>query len=184
MYRPVLAHFEYCPRCGVAGPERMGINQLQCGACGFNLFISQGVAAAVIIRDVKDNFLLIRRAKEPAKGKLAFCGGFVDMGETGEAAARREVMEELGLPLRTLSYITSCPNDYFYKEVHYRPLDLFFEAVVEHFHTVADKEEVAGEELLPIGQICADELAFPSMKVAWHAYLKWREAGARQQGIG
>lgn len=174
MFRPVIEHFGYCPRCGKAEPERIGINQVQCGACGFNLFISQGVAAAVIIRDAQDRFLLIRRAREPAKGKLAFCGGFVDMGESGEHAARREVMEELGLPLRELSYIASYPNDYFYKEMHYRPLDLFFEAVVGHFNTQADKDEVSGEEILSLNAINAEELAFPSMRLAWKDYLKWR----------
>lgn len=157
----------------------MGINQMKCGGCGFNLFINPGVAAAVFIRDTKDNFLLIRRAKEPAKGKLAFCGGFVDMGESGEHAARREVMEELGLTLRELNYITSHSNDYFYKEVHYRPLDLFFEAVVDHFNTVADQEEVSGEEIMPLSKIDTEELAFPSMRLAWQDYLKWRSDGVK-----
>jgi len=41
--------------------------------------------------------LLIERAGEPFKGKWAFPGGFVDMDETTETAAKRELQEETGI---------------------------------------------------------------------------------------
>ncbi len=41
--------------------------------------------------------LLIQRGKEPSKGTWAFPGGFMNIDETAEEAARRELEEETGL---------------------------------------------------------------------------------------
>ncbi len=48
-----------------------------------------------VIRD--DEILLVKRAREPFNGSWVFPGGFIDYGETAEAAAVREVMEETGI---------------------------------------------------------------------------------------
>ncbi|MEX1059873.1 MAG: NUDIX hydrolase [Methyloceanibacter sp.] len=58
-----------------------------------------------VIRDSEARVLLIRRKNEPFKGAYALPGGFVDIGETVEAACRREVLEEAGLVVGELQLI-------------------------------------------------------------------------------
>jgi ADP-ribose pyrophosphatase YjhB (NUDIX family) len=60
--------------------------------------MSDGIilAASVALRR-DDRFLLVERGRAPARGLLAFPGGRLEAGETPEAAARRELLEETGL---------------------------------------------------------------------------------------
>jgi ADP-ribose pyrophosphatase YjhB (NUDIX family) len=48
---------------------------------------------------VDGGLLLIRRAVEPHRGKLALPGGYIDLGETWQQAGAREVCEETGLTI-------------------------------------------------------------------------------------
>jgi 8-oxo-dGTP diphosphatase len=55
------------------------------------------LAADCVVRDAKGRVLLIRRKFPPFRGSYALPGGFVEVGETVEDAARRELMEETGV---------------------------------------------------------------------------------------
>lgn len=63
------------------------------------------LATDCVIRDRDGRIVLIRRKYEPFKREYALPGGFVDIGETVEAACRREVLEETGLSVGTLRLV-------------------------------------------------------------------------------
>jgi 8-oxo-dGTP diphosphatase len=54
-------------------------------------------AVVFLVSEGKAKALLIKRKKEPFKGKWAFPGGFVEMDEGLEEAIARELAEETGL---------------------------------------------------------------------------------------
>ena len=56
-----------------------------------------GVGAVVLDGD---RVLLVRRGKAPSFGKWSIPGGLVELGETSQEAARREVLEECGIDVR------------------------------------------------------------------------------------
>jgi ADP-ribose pyrophosphatase YjhB (NUDIX family) len=56
------------------------------------------VAAVLPERDGR--VLLLRRAIEPSYGLWTFPGGYLELGESAEAGAEREAMEEVGLEVR------------------------------------------------------------------------------------
>jgi len=116
-------------------------------------------------------WLFIRRAREPGKGKLAPPGGFIDIGETAEAAACREVREELGAELAGLRFIGSEPNTYLYREVSYPTLDIFFAARLAPGAQPKALEDVASFGWFKSSEVAEQDLAFPSMQAAWRKLL-------------
>ena len=73
------------------------------------------------------------RAKDPGKGLYGLPGGFVDVGETAEQALDREVLEEIGLQVRSRQYLASFPNEYAWQGFILPVTDLFFVVEVESF---------------------------------------------------
>jgi ADP-ribose pyrophosphatase YjhB (NUDIX family) len=158
--------FRFCPRCGAPrAAENVGQIPLRC-ACNFTLFFNPTVAAAAWVHDPAGRILLIRRAKEPAAGKLGIPGGFLDIGETAEEGLRREVREEVGLEIDGIRFLMSCPNMYLYREVTYPVVDLVFTARAIQPENAKPLDGVAGIEWkFPTG-VDPEELAFPSMRAS------------------
>jgi 8-oxo-dGTP diphosphatase len=63
------------------------------------------LATDCVIFDPVGRVLLIRRKDEPSAGRHALPGGFVKIGETVEAACRREVREEVGIDVSELTLV-------------------------------------------------------------------------------
>lgn len=93
----------FCPLCGAdlaPKPIEAGKHpEMVCTGCEFIFYMTQKVVAGTIPwQDGK--LLLTRRAIDPANGKWTFPGGYVDWGETVDAAALRETWEETGLTVK------------------------------------------------------------------------------------
>jgi 8-oxo-dGTP diphosphatase len=60
------------------------------------------VDIVIVTREAKPRVLLIRRKHEPFEGQWAIPGGFIEMDETLDDAARRELFEETGVKAKDL----------------------------------------------------------------------------------
>jgi 8-oxo-dGTP diphosphatase len=67
--------------------------------------VTPALTVDCVVFDADDRLLLIRRAREPFRDRYALPGGFVDVGETVEAAALRELKEETGIEGKVLRLI-------------------------------------------------------------------------------
>ena len=63
------------------------------------------VAGAAVVCLSGDSVLLVRRGREPNRGRWSFPGGKIEVGETARAAAARETLEETGLKVRVLDVV-------------------------------------------------------------------------------
>lgn len=118
--------FNYCPVCGKEGFVINNEKSKRCCGCGFVLYFNAISATVAVIINDKEEILVARRAKEPAKGTLDLPGGFADSMETAEEAVAREVLEESGMRVTETKYLFSLPNKYLYSGFEEHTLDMFF----------------------------------------------------------
>src|SRR5262245_99264 len=168
------ALFHHCPGCGRKRADGPPLQPFHCVGCGLTYYFNPTVAVAAILLESNGRALFIRRAKEPAKGKLALPGGFVDIGETAEDALRREVREEVGLAVGPLDFLCSRVNQYEYKGVTYPVLDFFFVTRAESTTAAVALDGVESICWLALAQLDFDEIAFPSIRAALQFYLARR----------
>jgi ADP-ribose pyrophosphatase YjhB (NUDIX family) len=130
----------------------------------------------VIAEDREGRVLLVRRAKEPARGLLGVPGGFVDIGERAEDSARREAREETGIDVEGLLFLGSWPNLYEWRGVTYPVVDLYFTAQVGAGSPASARHEVEEVVWRRPEEVDPGELAFPTTRAAFALY---RERGPR-----
>lgn len=155
--------FDYCPSCGSRDIFFDGIKKFSCRACSFTFFHNIAAAVAAIL-EYDQRIILIKRSKEPCKGKLDLPGGFMDPRETAEEAVRREVKEEIKIDVGTLEYFGSYPNVYEYKGVLYHTCDFFFYSKIDTPPTDFDRAEIEELVLINPSEIPVDKIAFESTK--------------------
>lgn len=97
----------FCATCGAASEMAAGGWQRNCPTCGAQHF--PRTDPVVIMLVTRGNAVLLGRSAAWPEGMFSLLAGFVEPGETIEAAVRREVLEETGIRCGQVSYLASQP---------------------------------------------------------------------------
>lgn len=169
--QPIEHAYQFCPRCGTRQDDA-GTIPFRCGECGLTQFFGPVAAVGGLIVNADGQLLMVRRARDPGKGKWGLPGGFVDRNETIEDALAREVLEETNLIIANATYLMSRPNDYVYHGVESPVIDLFYVCKVESTEPFRlDLEELEYHEWTRPGRAHLDAMAFESNRIAIQAWL-------------
>jgi NAD+ diphosphatase len=155
---------KFCPKCGKDSLRYSG-KRFSCLNCDLTYFHNVASAVAGVLY-YKDSVLFTIRKFEPAKGKLDLPGGFVDYNESAEDALSRELWEELNIEKIIPEYLFSYPNTYFYENIKYQVLDIFFTAQLDSIDEIIPADDVADWKLIKLKDLNLDYLGFPSTKAA------------------
>ena len=158
--------FQFCPKCGSSNHKFEYHHRFECLDCNFVYYHNCAAAVMVIMRR-DDKILFTLRNNEPKKGKLDFPGGFVDPKESAQFAAKRELKEELDIDIEMedLVWLDTEPNDYKFRDILYRTLDIVFEIELKDNQKInLEKSEIQEAKWLSVDEIDLEELGFDSMK--------------------
>jgi len=163
--------YRYCPICGTQRTQIKPSRPFLCTECGHTSFFGPVTAVGAVVANEQNEVLLIERAREPGKGKLGMPGGFVDPFESAEAAARRELQEELEIEVAELHYLMTAFNSYSYHGIVYPVLDIFFHTEPLSDQTIrGDSSEVATWIWTKLTENVLDRMAFDSNRKALEYY--------------
>lgn len=103
-------HFAHprCPRCGAPTVPVTGGHERRCTVDESVHHPRSDPAVIMLVLDPEDRVLLGRQAVWPA-GRYSVLAGFVEPGESLEAAVRRETREEAGVTVGPVRYLGSQP---------------------------------------------------------------------------
>jgi ADP-ribose pyrophosphatase YjhB (NUDIX family) len=134
-----------------------------------------GGAVAAIILNNKEEILFTVRAKDPGKGTLDLPGGFIDLHERAEDAVIREIKEELDLDISELTYFTSFPNHYVYKDFSYFTIDLCFICKVNSFKDIKSLDDVVDFKFIPLEEINTEDIGLASIRKMLTMYKEQKQ---------
>ncbi|MHA7876763.1 NAD(+) diphosphatase [Roseivivax sp.] len=101
------ASHRFCSRCGTESALAEAGWQRLCHACGGRHF--PRTDPVVIMLVTKGPYTLLGRSPGWPEGMYSCLAGFLEPGETVEAAVRREVQEETGVAVGPVRYLASQP---------------------------------------------------------------------------
>ena len=167
-----LNKFKYCPICGSSHFEEQDEKSKRCNECGFEYYMKPSSANVALILNEKEELLVVRREKEPAKGTLDLPGGFADIGETSEQGVIREVNEETGLNVKKVRYLFSIPNKYRYSDFDIPTLDMFYLCQVDDFTSLKAMDDASEVKWIAIKDIHPKQFGLKSIQQGLIQFIK------------
>ena len=158
--------FKFCPNCKSTDFTFEEVRKFHCKACDFVYYHNIAAAVAIIFTH-KNKILFTVRNEEPDKGTLDLPGGFIDPKENAETAVCREIKEEIGLDIliKDLKFISTSPNNYLYKNIPYRTMDIFYEYnLAEDAVSIVARDEIKDLIWIPRKEIDVEKIGFISIK--------------------
>ncbi|KAB0572413.1 NAD(+) diphosphatase [Brucella pituitosa] len=101
------SNHRFCGRCGTKSEMRAGGAKRVCPNCGAEHFPRTDPVA--IMLPIRGEKCILARSAHFAAGSYSCLAGFIEHGETIEAAVRRESFEEMGLSIGRVGYHASQP---------------------------------------------------------------------------
>ena len=124
-----------------------------------------------VTREPEPKVLLIQRGGEPFKGCWAFPGGFMNMDETTEQCAKRELEEETGLVLTDLHQIGAYSK--VDRDPRGRTITVAYLAIVDGPLPVTGQDDAAKAEWFPIDEL--PPLAFDHDEIMKDAITNYKK---------
>lgn len=115
----------------------------------------------VITKEEQPKVLLIQRGADPYKGYWAFPGGFMNMDETTEQCAIRELEEETGLRVSNVHQIGAYSK--VDRDPRGRTITVAYLAIIDEPVQVTGQDDAANAEWFPLSAL--PELAFDHAEI-------------------
>lgn len=106
LYKWYLSN-KYCGTCGHTRKAHTKERALYCEAC--KSIVYPTISPAVMVGIINDDKILLTKYAQGEYKNYSLVAGFVETGETLEDTVKREVMEEVGLKVKNISYYKSQP---------------------------------------------------------------------------
>ncbi len=164
---------KFCQHC--AGPVSHGIpagddrRRYFCSACDIVFYQNPRNVVGAVPASADGRVLLCRRGIEPRLGKWTLPAGFMENGESAQAGAVRETMEEAGARItldgQTLYTLFNLPQ--------INQLYLLFRARIAEMG-LGFTAETLEAKLVSEEQVPWDEIAFPAVRITLEHYFRDR----------
>jgi len=163
-----MAYLEFCSNCGCKNTRgwKEGNLRFYCENCN-TIHYENPKPTATLICPKEETILLVKRAFEPGKGLWGLPGGFIELNEGPEKAAKRELFEETGLTGEVLNFIGFA---YHFGTIFGDILLLGLEIKLDKFKKLTPGDDAEDAKFFPLSNL--PNIAFESHKEIINKYLR------------